>query len=132
MKFYEKAFLTISGAVIMSSCMPLHKLTTRGQGTVVEKKSCYYVDSDGDNLADNCIYISSWSASNNQRYIADYLQTGDTIKYHTTSKKPVYLTADVIGRNVKIDSVNNRSAKELKKIYEVNLMRQCIEQEKAR
>lgn len=132
MKFYEKAFLTISGAVIMSSCVPLSRLTTPAQGTVVEKKSCYYVDSDGDNLADNCIYISSWSASNNQRYIADYLQTGDTIKYHTTSKKPVYLTTDVIGRNVKVDSVNNRSVKELKKIYEVNLMRQCIEQEKAR
>lgn len=131
MQFYNKVLLTVSG-IAMMSCMPLHKLTTRGQGTVVKQDLHYYIDTDNDGLADNCIYISSWSKTNNQRYFADYLQVGDTIKYSTITKKPVEMTADIILRDTRLDSVNNRSAEDLKKIYEVNLMRQCIEQEKAR
>ena len=131
MQFYNKVLLTVSG-IAMMSCMPLHKLTTRGQGTVVKQDLCYYIDTDNDGLADNCIYISPWSKTNNQRYFADYLQVGDTIKYSTITKKPVEMTADIILRDTRLDSVNNRSAEDLKKIYEVNLMRQGIEQEKAR
>ena len=131
MQFYNKVLLTVSG-IAMMSCMPLHKLTTRGQGTVVKQDLYYYIDTDNDGLADNCIYISSWSTTNNQRYFADYLQEGDTIKYSTVSKKPVEMTADIILRDTRLDSVNNRSAKDLKKIYEVNLMRKGIDQEKAR
>lgn len=131
MQFYNKVLLTVSG-IAMMSCMPLNKLTTRGQGTVVKIECSYYIDNDNDGLADNSIYINSWSKTNNQRYFADYLQVGDTIKYSTVAKKPVEMTADIILRDARLDSVNNRSADDLKKIYKVNLMRQCIEQEKAR
>lgn len=132
MQFYKKVFLTLTGAGMMMSCVPLSKLTTNGQGVVVEKNVRYYIDSDNDGLADNSVYISSWSLTNNQRYFADYLQIGDTLKYKTTSKKPIQLTADIICRDTKLDSINNRSAKDLKRIYNVNIMRQGIEQEKAR
>lgn len=131
MQFYNKVLLTVSG-IAMMSCMPLNKLTTRGQGTVVKIECSYYIDNDNDGLADNSIYINSWSKTNNQRYFADYLQVGDTIKYSTVAKKPIQMTADIILRDARLDSVNNRSAGDLKKIYKVNLMRQDIGQEKGR
>jgi hypothetical protein len=132
-KDVKKVLFTLSCTGLMMSCMPLSRLTTRGQGTVVKTTTGYnYIDSDNDGLADNCIYINSCAPTNNQRYFADYLQVGDTLKYSTVPKKPVQMTADVILRNTRLDSVNNRSAADLKKIYKVNLMRKGIDQAKAR
>jgi hypothetical protein len=56
---------------------------------------------------------------------------GDTLKYRTTKDNPVNLDADLYN-NVVLDSVNNRSADDLRRIYEVNFMRESIGQEKAR
>ena len=51
MQFYNKVLLTVSG-IAMMSCMPLNKLTTRGQGTVVKQDLYYYIDTDNDGKID--------------------------------------------------------------------------------
>ncbi|MBR4892340.1 MAG: hypothetical protein IKZ34_04155 [Alphaproteobacteria bacterium] len=131
MKFY-KALLTLSGAGMISSCVPLSQITHPAQGRVIEKREYgVCLDSDNDGLADACMDIIGTTARNNQCYFYDYIELGDTLKYRTTNDEPVLLSADLY-RNVVLDSVNSRSVKDLKRIYEINVIRNALEQEKAR
>ena len=77
------------------------------------------------------MYISGSTAKNNQCFFKDYIALGDTLKYRTTSDKPVILDADLY-RNAILDSVNGRSAEDLRRIYEINAVRNAISQEKTR
>ena len=61
----------------------------------------------------------------------DYIVLGDTLKYRTTTDKPVHLDADLY-RNAILDSVNNRSVEDLRRIYDINSIRIALGQEKAR
>ena len=132
MQFYKKVLLTLSSAGMMASCVPLSLMTQPAQGKVVEKDEYnVYLDSDNDGLADACMYISGSTAKNNQCFFKDYIALGDTLKYRTTSDKPVLLDADLY-RNAILDSVNNRSVEDLRRIYEINAVRDVIGQEKTR
>ena len=132
MQFYKKVLLTLSSAGMMVSCVPLSLMTHPAQGKVVEKDEYnVYLDSDNDGLADACMYISGSTAKNNQCFFKDYIALGDTLKYRTTSDKPVILDADLY-RNAILDSVNGRSAEDLRRIYEINAVRDVISQEKTR
>ena len=132
MQFYKKVLLTLSSAGMMASCVPLSLMTQPAQGKVVEKDEYnVYLDSDNDGLADACMYISGSTAKNNQCFFKDYIALGDTLKYRTTSDKPVILDADLY-RNAILDSVNGRSAEDLRRIYEINAVRDVISQEKTR
>ena len=132
MQFYKKVLLTLSSAGMMVSCVPLSLMTQPAQGKVVEKDEYnVYLDSDNDGLADACMYISGLTAKNNQCFFKDYIALGDTLKYRTTSDKPVILDADLY-RNAILDSVNGRSAEDLRRIYEINAVRNAISQEKTR
>ena len=132
MQFYKKVLLTLSSAGMMASCVPLSLMTQPAQGKVVEKDEYnVYLDSDNDGLADACMYISGSTAKNNQCFFKDYIALGDTLKYRTTTDKPVHLDADLY-RNAILDSVNNRSVEDLRRIYEINAVRDVIGQEKTR
>lgn len=132
MQFYKKVLLTLSSAGMMASCVPLSLMTQPAQGKVVEKDEYnVYLDSDNDGLADACMYISGSTAKNNQCFFKDYIALGDTLKYRTTTDKPVLLDADLY-RNAILDSVNNRSVEDLRRIYEINAVRDVIGQEKTR
>ena len=132
MQFYKKVLLTLSGAGMMASCVPLSQMTQPAQGKVVEKDEYnVYLDSNNDGLADACMYISGSTAKNNQCYFKDYIALGDTLKYRTTTDEPVILDADLY-RNVILDSVNSRSAEDLRRIYDINAVRNAIGQERTR
>lgn len=132
MQFYKKVLLTLSSAGMMVSCVPLSLMTQPAQGKVVEKDEYnVYLDSDNDGLADACMYISGSTAKNNQCFFKDYIALGDTLKYRTTTDKPVLLDADLY-RNAILDSVNNRSVEDLRRIYDINSIRIALGQEKTR
>ena len=96
MQFYKKVLLTLSGAGMMVSCVPLSLMTHPAQGKVVEKDEYnVYLDSNNDGLADACMYISGSTAKNNQCFFKDYIALGDTLKYRTTTDEPVILDADL-------------------------------------
>lgn len=125
-QFYKKVLLTLSGVAILASCAPLKKqMTLSVQGKVVEKTTYIYLDLDHDGLIDARMYISGSKEKNDQCYFRDYLMLGDTIKYRTTKDNPVELNADS-HRNVILDSINCKSAEELKRIYEINFIRSKI------
>ena len=132
MEFYKKIFLTITGAGMMASCVPLSKIVHPVQGKVVEKNACgVCLDLDNDSLADAYIDIYDSTTKNNQCYFQDYIMVGDTLKYRTTKDKPVFLSADLY-RNAVLDSVNGHSVEDLKRIYDINTIRNALGQEKAR
>lgn len=131
MQFYKKAFLTLSVAGTMVSCVPVSMITYPVQAKVVEKTTYIYLDADNDGLVDSRMYISGSSDKNNQCYFRDYLMLGDTIKYRTTKDNPVELDADLY-RNVILDSINCKSAEDLKRIYEINFIRSKIGHNKKR
>ena len=132
MQFYKKVLLTLSSAGMMVSCVPLSLMTQPAQGKVVEKDEYnVYLDSDNDGLADAYMYISGSTAKNNQCFFKDYIALGDTLKYRTTTDKPVLLDADLY-RNAILDSVNNRSVEDLRRIYDINSIRIALGQEKTR
>ncbi len=132
MQFYKKVLLTLSSAGVMASCVPLSLMTQPAQGKVVEKDDYnVYLDLNNDGLADACMYISGSTAKNNQCFFRDYIELGDTLKYRTTTNEPVILDADLY-RNAILDSVNNRSVEDLRRIYDINAIRNVIGQDKTR
>ncbi|MDW2995733.1 MAG: hypothetical protein R8M71_02085 [Alphaproteobacteria bacterium] len=131
MQFYKKAFLTLSVAGAMVSCAPVSLMTYPVQAKVIEKANFIYLDYDNDGIADARMYIRGYTVKNNQWFFKDYILVGDTLKYRTTEDNPVNLDADLY-QNVILDSVNNRSADDLRRIYQINFMRESIGQEKVR
>ena len=118
MQFYKKILLTLSGAGMMSSCAPVSNITKPVVARVVHITKYYYLDQDGDGVVDNCLYINGKKIDNNQCYFHDYIQVGDTLKFRAANKRSVNLSADVATRNVILDSVNNKSVKDLMYIYQ--------------
>lgn len=117
MSFYKKVLLTLSGAGMMMSCVPVSNITKPVTARVVNITKYYYLDQDGDGAVDNCLYINGGKQDNNQCYFHDYIQIGDTLKFRAANKRLVNLSADVATRNVLLDSVNNKSVKDLQRIY---------------
>lgn len=117
MVFYKKVLLTLSGAGMMMSCAPVSNITKPVTARVVNITKYYYLDQDGDGAVDNCLYINGGKQDNNQCYFHDYIQIGDTLKFRAANKRLVNLSADVATRNVILDSVNNKSVKDLQRIY---------------
>lgn len=115
MKLYKKIFLTFVGT--MTSCAPLSNITKPVSAKVVKITNYYYLDQNGDGAVDNCLYVNGRKQDNNQCYFYDYIQVGDTLKFRAANKRLVNLSADVATRNVLLDSVNNKSAEDLKRIY---------------
>jgi hypothetical protein len=117
MVFYKKVLLTLSGAGLISSCAPVSNITKPVTARVVNITKYYYLDQDGDGAVDNCLYINGGKQDNNQCYFHDYIQIGDTLKFRAANKRLVNLSADAATRNVLLDSVNNKSVKDLQRIY---------------
>ena len=117
MVFYKKVLLTLSGAGLISSCAPVSNITKPVTARVVNITKYYYLDQDGDGAVDNCLYINGGKQDNNQCYFHDYIQIGDTLKLRAANKRLVNLSADVATRNVLLDSVNNKSVRDLQRIY---------------
>ena len=117
MEFYKKVLITLSGAGLISSCAPVSNITKPVVARVVHITKYYYLDQDGDGAVDNCLYINGGKQDNNQCYFHDYIQIGDTLKLRAANKRLVNLSADVATRNVILDSVNNKSVKDLQRIY---------------
>ena len=117
MVFYKKILLTLSGAGLISSCAPVSNITKPVTARVVNITKYYYLDQDGDGAVDNCLYINGGKQDNNQCYFHDYIQIGDTLKFRAANKRLVNLSADAATRNVLLDSVNNKSVKDLQRIY---------------
>lgn len=117
MVFYKKVLLTLSGAGLISSCAPVSNTTKPVTARVVNITKYYYLDQDGDGAVDNCLYINGGKQDNNQCYFHDYIQIGDTLKFRAANKRLVNLSADAATRNVLLDSVNNKSVKDLQRIY---------------
>lgn len=117
MDFYKKVLITLSGAGLISSCAPVSNITKPVTARVVNITKYHYLDQNGDGTVDNCLYINGGKQDNNQCYFHDYIQIGDTLKFRATNKRLVNLSADVATRNVILDSVNNKSVEDLKRIY---------------
>ena len=117
MVFYKKVLLTLSGAGLISSCAPVSNITKPVTARVVNITKYYYLDQDGDGAVDNCLYINGGKQDNNQCYFHDYIQIGDTLKFRAANKRLVNLSADAATRNVLLDSVNNKSVRDLQRIY---------------
>lgn len=117
MQFYKKILLTLSSAGAVVSCVPLSNITKPVTARVVYITKYHYLDQDGDGAVDNCLYINGNKQDNNQCYFHDCIQIGDTLKFRTANKRLVNLSADVATRNVILDSVNNKSVEDLKRIY---------------
>ena len=117
MVFYKKVLLTLSGVGLISSCAPVYNITKPVTARVVNITKYYYLDQDGDGAVDNCLYINGGKQDNNQCYFHDYIQIGDTLKFRAANKRLVNLSADAATRNVLLDSVNNKSVKDLQRIY---------------
>lgn len=117
MVFYKKVLLTLSGVGLISSCAPVSNITKPVTARVVNITKYYYLDQDGDGAVDNCLYINGGKQDNNQCYFHDYIQIGDTLKFRAANKRLVNLSADAATRNVLLDSVNNKSVKDLQQIY---------------
>lgn len=124
MQFYKKVLLTLTATVTMSGCAPKEHF----QGVIVKQEDKpygknYYLDIDGDTVADAEVI---WWTGIDHKGIPDYVQIGDTIKYHTRYPQAIKF----INRNV--DSVNNRSVNDLDRMYRVNVMRNGIGHPKQR
>ena len=117
MQFYKKVFLTFVGAGTLSSCALQKNVTTPVTATVVNITDYFYLDQNADGAVDNCLYINGGKQDNNQCYFHDYIQIGDTVRFRAANKRFVNLSADVATRNVILDSVNNKSVEDLKRIY---------------
>lgn len=117
MQFYKKILLTLSSAGAVVSCAPLSNITKPVTARVVNITKYHYLDQDGDGAVDNCLYINGNKRDNNQCYFHDYIQIGDTVRFRAANKRLVNLSADVATRNVILDSVNNKSVEDLKRIY---------------
>jgi hypothetical protein len=114
---YKEVLLMLSGAGLMASCAPLSNITKPVTARVVYITKYHYLDQDGDGAVDNCLYINGNKQDNNQCYFHDYIQIGDTVRFRAANKRFVNLSADVATRNVILDSVNNKSVEDLKRIY---------------
>ena len=117
MDFYKKVLITLSGAGLISSCAPVSNITKPVTARVVNITKYHYLDQNGDGAVDNCLYINGSKQDNNQCYFHDYIQIGDTLKFRAANKRLVNLSADSATRNVLLDSVNNKSVEDLKRIY---------------
>ena len=117
MDFYKKVLITLSGAGLISSCAPVSNITKPVTARVVNITKYHYLDQNGDGAVDNCLYINGRKHDNNQCYFHDYIQIGDTLKFRAANKRLVNLSADAATRNVLLDSVNNKSVKDLQRIY---------------
>ena len=114
---YKEVLLMLSGAGLITSCAPVSNITKPVAARVVCITKYHYLDQNGDGAVDNCLYINGNKQDNNQCYFHDYIQIGDTIKFRAANKRLVNLSADVVTRNVILDSVNNKSVEDLKRIY---------------
>ena len=132
MQFYKKVLLTLSGAGMMVSCVPLENISNPVAARVVKITKYHYLDQDGDGAVDNCLYINGGKQDNNQCYFHDYIQIGDTLKFRAANKRLVNLSSDVATRNVILDSVNNKSVEDLKYIYKEKCMCNIVNQEKTK
>ena len=114
---YKEVLLMLSGAGLISSCAPVSNITKPVAARVVYITKYHYLDQNGDGAVDNCLYINGNKQDNNQCYFHDYIQIGDTLNFRAANKRLVNLSADVATRNVILDSVNNKSVEDLKRIY---------------
>ena len=95
----------------------------------------YYLDMDGDGLTDKSLHLYYGYGNYEDYYFRKYIQVGDTLKYSTTDTCVINMTTFSDwgqSRMVWVDSVNNRSISDLKKIDEINQLRIATGQQQMR
>ena len=129
MKLYKKVFLTLSGAGMLTACTgksepPMQALVI-GIADRQKPMKCY-CDLDGDGLVDKEFNI------NTTEYV-DYINVGDTIRYHTYSNNGVVLYEGLRnGNNAYIVNINGHTYADIKHLNDVNKLRVRLGQEKQR
>ena len=129
MNFYKKAILTLTGAGMLMGCThkelegPIHAVVVGT--TTTTRSTTYYLDLDGDGLTDRGMTVSG-----NRFY--KYMTVGDTVRYTTTNRNEVSLSACVPFANSNIVDVNGRTLDELQQRHMINNLRERLGQEKQR
>lgn len=129
MKLYKKVFLTLSGAGMLTACTgksepPIQALVI-GIGARQKPMKCY-CDLDGDGLVDKEFNI-------NTTEYADYINVGDTIRYHTYRNNGVVLYEGLRnGNNAYIVNINGHTYADIRHLNDVNKLRVRLGQEKQR
>lgn len=86
---------------IMIIFMLLNQPKSPVKAVVVDKKGgVYHCDTNGDGVADKKVFLSRREYN---QAVRDFIKIGDTLKYHN-----------------KLDSVNNRSMADIKKLCQEN------------
>lgn len=139
MKFYKKVLLTLTAAGTMTACQEVagpERFKKQGIVTGINtNKNMYYLDMDGDGLTDKSLYLYYGYGNDEDYYFRKYIQVGDTLKYSTTDTCVINMTSFSDwgqSRMVWVDSVNNRSISDLKKIDEINQLRIATGQQQMR
>ena len=129
MKLYKKVFLTLSGAGMLTACTgkgepPIQALVI-GIDARQKPMKCY-CDLDGDGLADREFNIYTPE-------FADYINVGDTIRYHTYRNNGVVLYEGLRkGNNAYIVDINGHTYADIGHLNDVNKLRVRLGQEKQR
>ena len=122
MTLYKRIFPYVLGAsaLIMPSCTCKNTTSVPVKAVVkfVKDTDEYYCDVDGDGFVDSWIQI--YHCMPDAFALRDYIGIDDTIKYsvrHNCSSNYCLYTTQV-------DSVNNRSREDIKKMYKMNCLNQ--------
>ena len=122
MTLYKRIFpyVLAASALIMPSCTCKNTTSVPVKAVVkfVKDTDEYYCDVDGDGFVDGWIQI--YHCMPDAFALRDYIGIDDTIKYsvrHNGSSNYCLYTSQV-------DSVNNRSREDIKKMYKMNCLNQ--------
>ncbi|MBQ4069906.1 MAG: hypothetical protein IJD52_00835 [Alphaproteobacteria bacterium] len=116
MRIYKRVFLTTLGSgLLLTGC----KFGHRPMSGVVQSIDGveYYIDTNGDTFTDRAVHFNNWL---NRPEISDYIQVGDTLKFHTNS------SPKLVAIHGWLDSVNNRSYQEIQSLYRTNQQRRAM------
>lgn len=126
MTLYKRIFpyVLAASALIIPSCTCKNTTSVPVKAVVkfVKDTDEYYCDVDGDGFVDSWIQIYHCMPQYSDEAFAlrDYIGIDDTIKYsarHNCSSNYCLYTTQV-------DSVNNRSREDIKKMYKMNCLNQ--------
>lgn len=144
MKLYEKVFLTLSGAGMLTGCCetkrtPVEQLPPvqlyHVNAVIVQRNPnrpvAYMCDTDGDDLIDMHV---DYAYRDRRRLLREALHIGDTIKFYTENPHDVFQS--VFFRHAYPDSVNDKSTTQLLDSFErqmqIDELRQSATQQKQR
>ena len=95
----------------------LHPEFNKSNGVVVWRDSSTVYVQDLKDTADYYAFAQDKKMLVDSKRAFPLIERGDTVRFRAANKRLVNLSADVATRNVILDSVNNKSVEDLKRIY---------------